>query len=80
MVKRFNFKRDPSYDFKFYQLRLQIDCLKHLYQITEQPEEIKFQTLVQIQKEINDIKRFLRFHQLHISIEEIINLCTNTDQ
>ncbi|CAI2198987.1 15044_t:CDS:2, partial [Funneliformis geosporum] len=54
------------------QLELQIRVLNNLLETTKREDVITFATIQRIQKEVNEIKDFIRFHKLKITIDEIL--------
>ncbi|CAI2192558.1 6084_t:CDS:2, partial [Funneliformis geosporum] len=62
----------PLYTFQGLHLELQIRILNNLLEIAKREDVVTFATIQRIQKEVNRIKDFIRFHKLKITIDEIL--------
>jgi hypothetical protein len=62
----------PLYTPQSLQLELQLRTLKNLLESINEDKIVPFILIQRIQREINDIKDFIRFHKLKITIEEVL--------
>ncbi|CAI2197548.1 7783_t:CDS:2, partial [Funneliformis geosporum] len=62
----------PLYTPQGLQLELQIRVLNNLLETAKREDVVTFATIQRIQKEVNGIKDFIRFHKLKITIDEIL--------
>ena len=65
-------KLSPLYTPQGLQLELQIRVLNNLLETAKREDIVTFATIQRIQKEVNGIKDFIRFHKLKITIDEIL--------
>ncbi|CAG8663053.1 8690_t:CDS:2 [Funneliformis mosseae] len=59
------------------QLELQLRTLKNLLESISEDKPVPFVIIQRIQKEIDNIKDFIRFHKLRLTIEEILEYVNN---
>ncbi|CAI2194391.1 10252_t:CDS:2, partial [Funneliformis geosporum] len=65
-------KLRPLYIVQGLQLELQIRVFNNLLETAKREDVVTFATIQRIQKEVNRIKDFIRFHKLKITIDEIL--------
>ena len=64
-------KLRPLYTPQGLQLELQIRVLNNLLETAKREDIVIFAIIQKIQKEVNGIKDFIKFHKLKITIDEI---------
>ena len=67
----------PSYTPRSLQLELQLRTLKNLLKSVSEDKPVPFVIIQRIQQEIDNIKDFIRFHKLRLTIEEVLEYVNN---
>jgi hypothetical protein len=67
----------PSYTPRSLQLELQLRTLKNLLESVSEDKPVPFVIIQRIQQEIDNIKDFIRFHKLRLTIEEVLEYVNN---